>query len=392
MHPLVGLAKKKYYLKSHQNVRILIPDGKETKEFYDRAEQLVRNISEYPHAMLLGSLMDTNVDANVAWTIPYKVYQACGTFDIDLLYKIPLIQFETWFSGSPSWHRYPKEKAKVFYNAVQRIVDDKKLQGDASRLWKDKPSSQDFITRLLEFNGCGFKIANMVPNLLLRYYGIEIRDYEYVDIAPDVHTVRVFGRLGLVPVVNNDEVKKIYTIIKARELNKEFPGVVDGLCWEVGKYFCRPMNPKCAECPLNSFCIYDEASLREEPIISDKNKIVQAGISAGFSLEDLKDEFTEYQLLKGRNPDRIKEDRSWAFAHYKNNIGIGFWDSFKNNNSLEKCRKCFENVALNGGFTGRGVKDPKGYASTYIVSIKRLKEFFDEKYGGVDNYMSLYKI
>jgi len=37
----------------------------------------------------------------------------------------------------------------------------------------------------------------------------------------------------------------------------------------------------------------------------------------------------------------------------------------------------------------KGVKDPKGYAASYISSVKRLKDFFDEKYNGVENYLKL---
>jgi hypothetical protein len=49
----------------------------------------------------------------------------------------------------------------------------------------------------------------------------------------------------------------------------------------------------------------------------------------------------------------------------------------------------FYEVALNGGFTGKGVKDPKGYAASYISSVKRLKDFLNEKYNGVENYLKL---
>ncbi len=392
MHQLVEIAKERCYLNSHQYVKIIIPDNKETGEFYFRAEKLIRNIIDYPHALLLASLMDTNVDANVAWTIPNRVFEVCGKFDIQSLYNIPLERYELWFSGNPSWHRHPIKKAKVFYDAVHKIVEDSELQGDASRLWKDKPSSQNLITRLLKFDGCGFKIANMIPNILLRYYGVELQEYENIDIAPDVHTVRVFGRLGLVPMIENEEAAKIYTIVKARELNKSFPGVVDGLCWEVGKYYCRPNNPKCMECPLNSFCESRVKSVPEQMLYIRKeiHQNKKEGVTEGFSLEELKDEFTSFQQLKGRNPDRIKEDRSWSFTHYHHNIGIGFWDSFRDEEGLEKCRKCMENVAKNGGLSGKGVKDPKGYAATYLASVARLKAFFDEKYGGVDNYLSLH--
>lgn len=128
------------------------------------------------------------------------------------------------------------------------------MSGDASKIWSDNPSSRDVILRFMDFKGCGFKVANMAPNILYRYYGLEFSDYNSIDIAPDVHTMRVFQRLGLTPYVADQDIARIYTICKARELNPNFPGIVDGLCWEVGRYFCSPSNPKCSECPFNAFC------------------------------------------------------------------------------------------------------------------------------------------
>lgn len=94
----------------------------------------------------------------------------------------------------------------------------------------------------------------MAPNILFRYFGVEFSDYGSIDIAPDVHVMRVFQRLGLTPYVENPEIARIYTVIKARELNPEFPGLIDGLCWVVGREFCSPREPKCGTCHFKSFC------------------------------------------------------------------------------------------------------------------------------------------
>jgi len=128
------------------------------------------------------------------------------------------------------------------------------MNGDASRIWTVKPRSRDVVLRYMDFKGCGFKIANMAPNILFRYFGIEFADYSFFDIAPDVHTMRVFQRLGLTPFVDNADIARIYIIAKARELNPDFPGIVDGLCWEVGRDFCNPRDPKCEKCPFGAFC------------------------------------------------------------------------------------------------------------------------------------------
>jgi len=43
-------------------------------------------------------------------------------------------------------------------------------------------------------------------------------------------------------------------IYKARELNPEFPGIIDFSCWEIERTWCRPNNPNCKECIISSEC------------------------------------------------------------------------------------------------------------------------------------------
>jgi len=257
MHPLVELAKKEYFTGSHLNVDFvqLNSANKVSEEFRLEANKLVRNFEDFPHAFVLAYLMDSGIDADKAWSIPYKVFEALGIFEIQKLYEIPLTKYIELFNDEKSvWHRYPTVKAKVFFDAIHKIVDNPFMNGDASRIWTGKPTSGDVIHRFLDFNGCGFKIANMCPNLLNRYFGIEFSEYSSIDIVPDVHTVRVFQRLGLTPKVDNFEIAKIYTITKAREINPNYPGIVDGLSWNVGRNYCDASKPDCSSCPLNEFC------------------------------------------------------------------------------------------------------------------------------------------
>ena len=259
-HPLIKLAEKECYLGSHvDSFLIESGSGKDSQKFIEDANALVHDIQRYPHAFVLACILDTSVAAEIAWTIPQRVKENLGTFEIKELYKIKEDQYIEMFSGESKWHRYPARSAKFFYRGVQQIVDSELMNGDASKIWEDEPSSQDVVLRFMEFSGCGFKIANMAPNLLYRYFAIEFSDYKFFDIAPDIHTTRVFSRLGLTPTTSNAEAAKIYTICKARELNSEFPGIVDGVCWEVGRTFCSPRSPKCDSCPFIAFCDYFKA-------------------------------------------------------------------------------------------------------------------------------------
>ena len=125
-----------------------------------------------------------------------------------------------------------------------------KYNGDASNIWKDKPSSATVVYRFLEFNGMGIKIATMAANILARQFKIEFSDYYSIDISPDVHVKRVLKRLGYLN--ENPTIDQI--IYKAREINPEFPGLIDYSCWVIGRNYCHETNPNCDKCPLNSEC------------------------------------------------------------------------------------------------------------------------------------------
>lgn len=142
--------------------------------------------------------------------------------------------------------------AIVFYEGIQKIHND--YNDDAARIWKGKQSSSTVVYRFLEFKGAGIKIATMAANILSREYHIEMRDYYSIDISPDVHVRRIFYRLGLI----SDQTNQDMVIYKARELNPDFPGVIDFACWKIGRSYCHPKHPDCKECPLKNCCKYDE--------------------------------------------------------------------------------------------------------------------------------------
>jgi endonuclease III len=145
-------------------------------------------------------------------------------------------------------HRFNNDMAEVFYEAIQHIKT--KYDNDASKIWKDKPSSALVVYRFLEFKGCGVKIATMAANILARQYKIEFSDYYSIDISPDTHIMRVMKRMGY---ISNDSNREM-VIYKARELYPEFPGIIDFSCWEIGRGFCKPKNPDCENCLVKSQC------------------------------------------------------------------------------------------------------------------------------------------
>jgi endonuclease III len=170
-----------------------------------------------------------------------------GTFSMKDLARVSPQELQSLISNPPL-HRFPAVMGDLFYKGVQRIAHH--YSCDAARIWKDRPSSAEVVYRFLEFEGIGPKIATMAANILARKFKIPFSDYFSIDISVDVHVRRVFERLGLCP--ENASTEQI--IYKARAIHPEFPGILDGSIWRIGKTWCAAGAPKCANCYMQDLC------------------------------------------------------------------------------------------------------------------------------------------
>ena len=219
----------------------------------DVNEMVRGHFAKHPHLYVLSCLMDKQIDADRAWRIPFTVCDTIGAYDIYELNSIPEDNYRALFNEK-KLHRFNDSMAKVFKSAIGRIIED--YRGDASSIWEGKPGSAAVVARFLGFEGCGIKIATMATNLLHRALSVPYSDYYSVDISPDVHIMRVMNRLGLFPGGTSDD--RTLAIYRAREINPQYPGILDGLFWEVGRNYCHPTSPSCQKCTLNDVCKHYE--------------------------------------------------------------------------------------------------------------------------------------
>jgi endonuclease III len=238
-HILVTLAKNQFINTDPEKVHLV--DAPDINAF-------LNDIEQYPHAYVLGCLMDCQIKSEKAFSIPWLVKESLGSFSIENLAGFSERYYQDLFIAK-SLHRFSNDKAKVFHAAVQQIV--REYGGDASKLWSGNPSSAAVVYRFLQFKGCGIKIATMATNILARQFKVPLSDFYSIDISPDVHVDRVLKRGGLV----NKDASREAIIYKAREMNPDFPGIIDFSCWEIGRKFCRPQNPLCEQCPIRSECM-----------------------------------------------------------------------------------------------------------------------------------------
>ncbi len=237
-HLLVTIGKARF----SESKRHLIPFVNDIEQ-----DEFLNDIDNTPHAYVLACLMDRQIKAERAWSIPFRIKEIIGSFKVDDLVGVSLEEYKNIFSRN-ALHRFNDTMAEVFYAAVHDIKV--KYNGDASRIWSNNPSSAKVVYEFLQFKGSGKKIATMAANILARQFKISFSDYYSIDISPDVHILRVMRRTGLVsPDADLDSI-----IYKARELNPDFPGIIDLSCWEIGRTWCRPSNPNCNECIISSEC------------------------------------------------------------------------------------------------------------------------------------------
>ena len=207
----------------------------------------LHDLKNHAYMFVLGCVMDRQIKAERAWEIPHKV---CAHFNVKNFQDLVVLtesDIVDYFK-SANLHRYAQTMGGCFYKAVLRI--NKVYNGDASKIWSNNPSSASVVYQFLCFDGVGIKIATMAANILSRTFGIHFSDMSAIDVSPDIQVRRILYRLGLVEIDSRDAV-----IYKAKEINPQFPGLIDIACWKWGRDYCHPTNPKCNECPMKKVCL-----------------------------------------------------------------------------------------------------------------------------------------
>jgi len=212
------------------------------------ADKLLNDLDGYPHAYVLGCIMDRQMKAERAWLIPYLFSEKLGDFKFQTLAELSLPDVTKLMTTPEPLHRFPDKMSNNFHSAVQTIAQ--KYGGNAAEIWSGQPSSSEVVYRFLQFRGVGPKIATMAANILARDFKVPFADYYSIDVSVDVQVRRVFGRLGLTHA--DDDVQSI--VYLARALHPQFPGLLDFPAWEIGRNWCRPRDPLCDQCIMQTVC------------------------------------------------------------------------------------------------------------------------------------------
>ncbi len=98
----------------------------------------------------------------------------------------------------------------------------------------------DEIEELIKFNGVGRKTANLVLS----------RGFNKPAICVDVHVHRIFNRLGYLKTKNPEETE---FALREKLPTKHWIDI-NTLMVTHGQNVCKPINPKCPECPIAEYC------------------------------------------------------------------------------------------------------------------------------------------
>jgi endonuclease III len=147
----------------------------------------------------------------------------------------------------PKKPRYINDAPRTIVSLARMVCDE--FHGDATRLWDGRTASET-MKKFREIYGVGRGIAAMLVILLDQLGMVQFSDPYNIPVKPDSHVIRVMGRLGLIPPQSTEQ----DAVAKARALKPDYPGALDSPLWYIGRKFCRPISPACAECPLNDLC------------------------------------------------------------------------------------------------------------------------------------------
>jgi len=203
-------------------------------------------IHDDPFAFLLAVISDMGIRAERAWALPYLLRQRLGYLSPTEVAANPEA-VRAAVQQEPTLHRFVNIVPAWLVEAARIVLS--RYGGDAAALWSDIPTAIELRRRLEAFPGIGQKKAAMAAEILVRDLGKSLRDMSGGDIAYDVQVRRVFLRTGL---AERDDVKHMVAV--ARALNPDRPGALDLPAWDIGRRWCRPVNPDCPTCPLNRVC------------------------------------------------------------------------------------------------------------------------------------------
>lgn len=130
-----------------------------------------------PLALLIGMLLDQQIQMEKAFTSPAVLAERMGTtrdgapaLDAAAIAAADPAQLQTWFKTPPALHRYPGSMAQRTQALCAELVE--RYDGDAASVWAGVDSGAELLTRLKALPGFGDQKARIFVALLGKQRGV----------------------------------------------------------------------------------------------------------------------------------------------------------------------------------------------------------------------------
>ena len=144
-----------------------------------------RLLEEDPLALLIGFVLDQQVQLQKAFSGPYELRQRIGTLDPARIAAMDPMALEQAFKERPALHRFPANMARRTQELCAAVVRD--YGGDAGRVWRAARSGEDLEQRLLGLPGIGPLKAKTLIAILGKRLGVKPPGWE--GVAPQHMTL-----------------------------------------------------------------------------------------------------------------------------------------------------------------------------------------------------------
>jgi len=121
-----------------------------------------------PLALLTGSALDQQVNAQTAFTGPLKIKQRLGTLNVA---RLDPADVEAAFREKPAVHRFPGAMATRVQELCALVEEE--YGGDASRLWREASDADDVRKRIEALPGFGRMKVVALGSVLAKRFGVE---------------------------------------------------------------------------------------------------------------------------------------------------------------------------------------------------------------------------
>ncbi len=181
---------------------------------------LMAQTTKDPFRILISTILSLRTKDQVTEQASRRLYDVAAT--PEAISKLPLKTLERLI--------YPvgfyRNKARQIHDICLILLD--KYAGKV-------PSTEE---ELLSFKGVGRKTANLVLSL----------GFDIPAICVDTHVHRISNRLGFIKTKTPEETE----MALCKKLPKPWWRTVNELLVAFGQTLCRPVGPKCPECPVTN--------------------------------------------------------------------------------------------------------------------------------------------